>query len=312
MLKNKNYEWMLDYHEPDFPFDFMRNIYWMYMYTKIRSQGTQDDVYDLTKRYEEAVRNFNVNVVGINNIHRYVCQTFMDHVRHECWEDDNRRYNEEVRAECDRQLKAANVWRGLDLNVIEDELKVAEAQLNAEGENDPRRVTTQWVKTPDMLWACAAKPDMMDLDKNGKCFKTLFINVETHEYDENGQFKGVGKGRVIIDMYDKYNGVYCAIVGCDANPNIRTKGIYAGTLVTADTLTGPRGLMHYAQEAARTEIIRAESGNWEFGKPVVKAPMPKAKACAQKAPKAPNIDKVKKALGVVDDICGNDLNGDIF
>ena len=308
MLKNKNYEWMMDYREPDFPFDFMRNLYWMYMYTKIRRDGTVDDVYELTKRYNEAVQNYNVNVVGINNIHRFVCKTFIDKVRSDCWADDSRRELEERIAECDRQLKAPRIWRGLNMTALADELKVTEARLNAEGEDDPRRVTTQWVKEPWMLWKCAAQPDIADLDRNGKCFKSLFIDVDVHAWSDEGKLT-VSKGRVIIDLFDKYNGIYCAIVGCDANPEIPSKGIYAGTLVTADTLTGDNGLLNRVEDAARTEIIRAESGNWDFGKKVEK---PQVQVAKIKTAKAPNIDKVKKALGVVDDICGDDLNGDIF
>ena len=320
MLKNKNFEWMIDWREPDLPFDFMKDIYWMWTYNKIRSQGTQADVYRLAQLYDEASTNclhFEGSGLNFNAWwnHAYACRKFIHEQQDSAWQEVIDRRDEEEHVAFESKLLDAgkeDVYCGVDWAKFDNELELLEAELEANGVDDPMRKTTKWDVTEDGH-RVPKVPTYREVDQlNHVIYEFNIVNEHAHKYDEIGnrveytaQIKGV--------VYDKCNGYWMAVLWCEQDPDWIAENPQGYEFLCSRNLRGAFSLRQQLFDKIELLWMRSKSSNWKFGKKQGSVAKPKAQPVArQKVAKAPNIDKVKKALGVVDDICGDDLNGDIF
>lgn len=340
MLKNPNFKWMLTYTEPDLPFDFIKDIYWWYMYAKIERQGTQEDVHRLVELYDES----NTGTVTVPGKwfsldfnawfhHRYAVVSFISEQRRLDHEDELRRERTAREAALNAVPDVPDVQYGVDWNALRKEFELLQVELDAAGAHDAVRNTPVKAVNPliaDGQHEYRQGADANVLMKNGKLVKTLDLQL-------NGMFRRDADGvlrqekvRVYVDIYDKYQGVWSAILLNEAHPTCANGRFGECLLVEANSLVDPErrrgGMVHMLREALYSEQVAMDIQDWEvrgkadaqLGHYLNEKLNKAAKECAKsqsrsrRTAKGPDISKVQKALGVIDDNCGDDLDGDIF
>jgi len=139
MFKNPKYEWMLDYKEPENP--FFGGLYWMYMYNKIFSQGTNEDKYELEMSYNRANNvpfPFSIiyNIIDFGGVYQRVVHNFIYEKVIEHYRDESDR-DSRARTEANRQhLEELRIARdikqyGYDTKIADEQALLKEAELDS-------------------------------------------------------------------------------------------------------------------------------------------------------------------------------------
>lgn len=107
MFANPKYEFLLDYDE----YKYRPGIYWIYMYNKLFTLGTDEDRLALEKEYEKGKNNapfpFNIlcALVEFGDDYRKACQYFIHNVKMAHYDDDRKRDEIAERDELDRKIR---------------------------------------------------------------------------------------------------------------------------------------------------------------------------------------------------------------
>ena len=337
MYRNPNFTWMQSYTEPDIPFDFLKDLYWMYMYMKIRGQGTQEDVHRLAELYDESRTGTVSAPVGWFSLdfnawfhHRYAVTKFISEQRALSHDDEcTRRQRAQVAELKRRETERPDMEFGIDWTALRREFELMQAELDAEGAGDPVRTTPVYVDGP--YGRVAGVPFSGDLKRRGRLIKTMDVDLgDAPVLGPDGRFVGLTRAVTHVEIYDRFQDTWTALLHTNICPNTLPSGKPAYSVIGCTTLVNPvsrcAGMIHLLRKGLRGELRCAQDGDWETqgfddakllayyqrkGAELREQGRAKAKSTRRRT-KAVDISKVQRALGVVDGNCGDDLDGDIF
>ena len=318
MFKNPNYAWMLDYKAPEYA--FFGGFYWMYMYNKIFTQGTNEDKYELEEMHANAQTkapfpfNLLTAITDFSDSYKKVVESFTYKKVMEHYEDERiRRMNTE------RDMNLAKLEKmmhdddmriyGYDRKEAKNAAKLLEAELESAHTDeqkdfyyDPEDATKRTV----IRFSCKKY-----LDASVKIIREEHIDVECED--------GVTR-KVHALLFDKFHGFYSFAMYSEGNEDnviqvwntnfadnarefynpiskktrvVENEGIESKFRFLLDRLCEQTRFGEYREYDMNGNIIQKEEVKV---KKVKEADV--------------NIDKINQALGIVD---GNEeLNGDIF
>jgi len=302
MYKNKNYEWMNEWNAPldrEFPFDFIAYLYWMYMFNKLRRQGTQEDRLRLAVLYDEAVENEVTTSFGIlshNTSHYYknAVTSFVYETRQAAINDDIEREKLIEKENRERRIRENNIKiYGYDPQEKEIQDEIYELELDEAGKNNPERERV--IPSENKIWALYPSLDVAQKQK-----------VVGELVDYANTFRA-GRIAVHARIFDKINTYYTAVIWSDIRPKTPS-GKQDCIVVYSRRYAGDDGILEkveleLAKEKFRTYINKFTDDEKEA---------PKKAKKARKVPTENDIDisTVTSALGL--GAAEDDLNGDIF
>lgn len=280
-----------------FIFSFVAYLYWMYMFNKLRYQGTQEDKLRLAVLYDEAVENEVTSSFGLlshNTSHYYrnAVTTFIYETRRAAIDDDIERQRIIDKENRKRRIRENNIkLYGYDPQekAVQDE--IYELELDEADKNNPER--NKVIPTEDGIWA---KYPSLEIAQKQKVVGELTKYAET-----------IRRGRIAVHarIFDKINTYYTAVVWSDARPK-DANGAQKCKVIYCRRYAGPNGILSRAEEELAQEKFRTYMNNFD------ETPK-KAKKKSKKMPTEDDIDisKVTSALGM-DASVEDDLDGDIF
>ena len=214
MYANKNYEWMKDWTAPrdkNFVLDIFAYLYWMYMFNKLRSQGTQEDRMRLAELYDEAIENevsWGSSIFSKNTsfYYRNAVTTFIYETRRKAVEDDIAK-ERMIEAENRRkEIRENNIKiYGYDPQEKRTQDALYEIELDEAGKNNPER---------NKCIPCAKNPLFAEYPPLSKVCAQKIVNEKT-ETIETFRY---GNINVHMRIYDKVNTYYTAIIWADNRP----------------------------------------------------------------------------------------------
>lgn len=334
MFKNPNYEWLLDYEKPSDP--LFGGFYWMYMYNKLFSQGTDEDRYELEQLYNKyqshAPFPFNI-VTGLfefGEVYEKVVNSFTYDRQMEHYNDERERKNRSLSFDKDKFAKSLHKSQielyGYDRNLADKQSKIDENRLNAEHTDEQN----EFEKDPEsnllIRYGCG------HYLKNG-------VRILREEDIEIQCYNGTST-TIHAVLFDKYKGFYNAAIYCDADVDENGKPIvhqcwsykYSYTEIQAYTIYGKKlegqtekaygieGLYRLFlddyKEMARLNLFKyAIDYQFTFANPKYNKNNDKEAKKSKKAVVVNNVEdvdisKIQQALGITEG--EDDLNGNIF
>ena len=301
MYKNPNYEWMNDWSAPldsGFVFGFVAYLYWMYMFNKLRRQGTQEDKLRLAVLYDEAIKNevtssFNILFHNTSFYYRYAVTSFIYETRDAAIKDDIARKDMIEKENRERRIRENNIkLYGYDPKEKEIQDEIYELELDEAGKNDVNR--NKVIPTSDGFWA---KYPSLSVAQKQKVVGELVKYADTCRF---------GRVAVHARIFDKLNTYYTAVVWSDNRPKCKD-GSQDCVLLYSRRYAGPNGIVSKAEGELIEEVFRTYINDFSAEDKVKKVTK------EHKLPKEDDIDisKVTRALGIDSDV-EDDLNGDIF
>ena len=219
MFKNENYEWLLDYEIPSDP--MFGGLYWMYMYNKLFSQGTDEDRYNLENYYKEYDPKTPFPFSLLTGIFCYgeryekTVRSFIYDVKMANYDDDEERDNIIKKDNLEKSIEEARKKTciqayGYDRKEAEREAVAVEAELDMNHTPEQNEFEYDKMNSNNVLkYGCGHY-----LNNNVKVLRKEDIVIE-NEF--------TGKTYVIHTlMFDKYKGYYNFAIYCDNEKNIFT------------------------------------------------------------------------------------------
>ena len=295
MFKNPNYAWMVDYKSPEYA--FFGGFYWMYMYNKIFSQGTNEDKYEIEEMHANAQTkapfpfNLLTAITDFSDSYKKVVEMFIYKKVMEHYEDDMRVY-------------------GYDRNEAKKAAKLLEAELEA---NHTAEQNSFFYDEEDETHRTIIRFSCKKyLDANVKIIREENIDVECVD----------GKTRKVhAILIDKFHGIYSFAMYSDGNEDnviqvwntqfADSSREFYNPITKKTNVTEREGIeskFRFLLDQLCLQTKFNDYHDYDMNGNVIVKEVKKVKK--QVKENDVNIDKINQALGIMD--TNEELNGDIF
>lgn len=319
MFKNPNYAWMVDYKAPEYA--FFGDFYWMYMYNKIFSQGTNEDKYELEEMHANAQTkapfpfNLLTAITDFSDSYKKVVEMFIYKKVMEHYEDERvRRVNADIDMNSDRLAKMMHdddirVY-GYDRNEAKKAAKLLEAELEA---NHTAEQNSFFYDENDETHRIIIRFSCKKyLDANVKVIREEHISVECAD--------GATR-KVHAILFDKFHGFYSFAMYSEGNEDnviqvwntqfADSSREFYNPITKKTSVTEREGIeskFRFLLDQLCLQTKFNDYREYDMNGNVIVKEVKKAKKQAKEA--NVNIDKINQALGIMD--TNEELNGDIF
>src|SRR5574344_332665 len=262
MYKNKNYEWLEHYDiENSFVMPGSRSIYFLRLYNKLMSQGTQEDKYRLVELYNESkdgvwdshehwIANIMYSISDFffsANHYEYACKKFIRETNYAHFDDTMERKLEIDNINCDKKIHELEVKiKGYDVQEKQIDEKMIEMRLDSE------HTVEQNTGIRDEKYHLPIPPTMEET-LNSRIIKSGELNV-------NDLNKIVP---IHYRIYDKVHGYYMVIVWADNRPKDKNGKQFAAIRYT-QTYAGVCGAVALMDELVEHEKLNVMAHHYDM------------------------------------------------